>query len=132
MTERKESYVTNSCSQSTDKETLIQLLEKGKASDNTSLLAKNYHFFEDKLERADLQAMYDGIQKLEIVDIALKRNYDNPQLIFESLNSKGVQLSPADLIRNYVLMGQEPDFQKELYKRLLGSRWNECFWERVY
>ena len=99
-----------------DKQTLIQLLEEGKASDNTSLLAANYRFFADQLEYADLQAVYEGIQKLEIVDIALKRNYDNPQLIFESLNSKGVKLSPADLMRNYVLMGQEFDFQNKLYE----------------
>lgn len=100
-----------------DKETLIQLLEEGKASDNTSLLAKNYRFFANQLKRADLQSVYDGIQKLEIVDIALKHDYDNPQLIFESLNSKGVKLSPADLMRNYVLMGQDDNFQKRLYKK---------------
>ena len=99
-----------------DKETLIQLLEEGKASDNNSLLAANYRFFADQLKRADLQAVYEGIQKLEIVDIVLKRNYDNPQLIFESLNSKGVKLSPADLMRNYVLMGQERKFQNKLYE----------------
>ena len=99
-----------------DKQTLIQLLEEGKASDNTSLLAANYRFFADQLEYANLQAVYEGIQKLEIVDIALKRNYDNPQLIFESLNSKGVKLSLADLMRNYVLMEQEPDFQNRLYE----------------
>ena len=99
-----------------DKETLIQLLEEGKASDNTSPLVANYRFFANQLKRADLQSVYDGIQKLEIVDIALKHDYDNPQLIFESLNSKGVQLSPADLIRNYVLMGQERNFQNKLYE----------------
>ena len=99
-----------------DKQTLIQLLEEGEASDNTSLLAANYRFFADRLEYADLQAVYEGIQKLEIVGIALKRNYDNPQLIFESLNSKGVKLSLADLMRNYVLMEQEPDFQNRLYE----------------
>lgn len=99
-----------------DKETLIQLLEVGKAADNTALLVENYQFFANQLKRADLQAVYEGIQKLEIVDIALKHNHDNPQLIFESLNSKGVKLSPADLIRNYVLMEQEPDFQSRLYE----------------
>lgn len=99
-----------------DKETLIQLLEEGRASDNTSLLVTNYRFFANQLKHADLQAVYKGIQKLEIVDIALKRNYDDPQLIFESLNFKGVKLSPADLIRNHVLMKQELDFQNRLYE----------------
>ena len=99
-----------------DKETLIQLLEEGRASDNSSLLVTNYRFFANQLKRADLQAVYNGIQKLEIVDISLKYNYDNPQLIFESLNSKGVKLSPADLMRNYVLMRQERKFQDRLYE----------------
>ena len=98
-----------------DKETLIQLLKEGKASDNTSLLAKNYQFFDGKLKHADLRAVYEGIQKLIIVDISLEYGSDNPQLIFESLNSKGVKLSQADLIRNYVLIGQELDFQNRLY-----------------
>ena len=51
----------------------------------------------------------------KIVDIALDRRYDDPQLIFESLNSTGLNLSQADLIRNYVLMGQEFKFQNKLY-----------------
>lgn len=49
------------------------------------------------------------------MDIALDRNKDNPQLIFESLNSTGLDLSQADLIRNYVLMGLEPERQKRIY-----------------
>ena len=79
-------------------------------------MEENYHFFEAKLKNADLQAVYEGIQKLMIVDISLNRDYDNPQLIFESLNSTGLDLSQADLIRNYVLMGQEPNFQNRLYE----------------
>ena len=100
-----------------DRDTLIQLLEGKDLSPNSSpLLVENYRFFEDQLKHADLQAVYEGIQKLVIVDISLKYNYDNPQLIFESLNSKGVKLSPADLMRNYVLMGQERKFQNKLYE----------------
>ena len=99
-----------------DKDTLIQLLEGGEASDNTSLLVANYRFFEDQLKRANLETVYKGIQKLMIVDIALDSRSDNPQLIFESLNSTGLSLSQADLIRNYVLMGQEPNIQNRLYE----------------
>ena len=51
-----------------------------------------------------------------IVDIMLDTRSDNPQLIFESLNSTGLELSQADLIRNYVLMGQEPSTQNRLYE----------------
>lgn len=100
-----------------DKDTLNQLLDEGVASDDTSLLVKNYRFFENKLKRTDLETVYNGLQKLMIVDIALDPRSDNPQLIFESLNSTGLNLSQADLIRNYVLMAQEPDFQNRLYKR---------------
>ena len=99
-----------------DKDTLIQLLDDGEAFDNTSLLVENYRFFEDKLKRADLEMVYRGIQKLMIVDIALDSRSDNPQLIFESLNSTGLSLSQADLIRNYVLMGQEPKIQSKLHE----------------
>ena len=52
-----------------------------------------------------------------IVDTSLDRDQDNPQLIFESMNSTGRELSQADLIRNYVLMGLEPGLQTELYEK---------------
>ncbi len=99
-----------------DRDTLIQLLDEGSATDNTSLLVENYQYFKDQLKRTALETVYKGIQKLIIVDIALDPRSDNPQLIFESLNSTGLRLSQADLIRNYVLMGQEYDFQKSLYE----------------
>lgn len=99
-----------------DDRTYKQLLDDGQATDNTSLLVENYRLFENKLKHADLKVVYDGIQKLVIVDIALDSGSDNPQLIFESLNSTGLSLSQADLIRNYVLMGQESTFQDSLYE----------------
>ena len=51
-----------------------------------------------------------------VVDISLSREQDNPQLIFESMNSTGRELSQADLIRNFVLMGLEPGLQTKLYQ----------------
>ena len=51
-----------------------------------------------------------------IVSISLTNGQDNPQLIFESMNSTGKELSQADLIRNYILMDLEPEKQTELYK----------------
>jgi predicted transport protein len=53
-----------------------------------------------------------------IVDIALERDQENPQLIFESMNSTGKALSEADLIRNYILMGLEHDLQTDIYQSL--------------
>ena len=104
-----------------DKDTLIQLLENNidfnePPTDASLRLLENYRYFETELKSADLKTVYNGILKLRIVDIALDRSYDNPQLIFESLNSTGLELSQADLIRNYVLMGQEPYFQNRLYE----------------
>ncbi len=99
-----------------DKSTLIQLLDNRELPPNTSTrLVENYQFFETKLQNVDLKTVFAGIKKLVIVDIALDRSIDDPQLIFESLNSTGLSLSQADLIRNYVLMGQNFDFQSKLY-----------------
>ncbi|WMN92991.1 DUF262 and DUF1524 domain-containing protein [Vibrio parahaemolyticus] len=88
--------------------------------DATSRIIQNYQFFKEKLGRLSneqVSEIYLGLQKLLIVDIALDRERDNPQLIFESLNSTGLDLSQADLIRNFVLMGLEPKQQNTLYER---------------
>ena len=61
--------------------------------------------------------IFVGIQKLEIVYIQLTKERENPQLIFESLNSTGLDLTQADLIRNYLLMGQAYSVQEDLYNR---------------
>jgi uncharacterized protein with ParB-like and HNH nuclease domain/predicted transport protein len=81
-------------------------------------MVENYKFFEEKIRNINqitLNELFQGISKLIIVDISLDRNYDNPQLIFESLNSTGLDLSQADLIRNYMLMGLEPKEQERIY-----------------
>ena len=102
-----------------DRETLIQILEGGEEPSPASVRIKeNYQFFKAQLcqSHIDPVVLYKGISKLVIVDISLEQDYDNPQLIFESLNSTGVDLSQADLIRNYVLMGLDNDEQTKLYK----------------
>ena len=92
---------------------------KGEAETESTLrVDQNYAYFANRLRNADkslLTTLYKGLQKLLIVDISLDRERDNPQLIFESLNSTGLALSQADLIRNYVLMGLEPKQQDMLY-----------------
>ena len=105
-----------------DKETLIQLLEdveRAKTTMRGHRLVENYLYFEERIKQTgiDLYALYLGISKLIIVDISLDKDHDNPQLIFESLNSTGMDLSQADLIRNYVLMGLEHEEQSKLYKQ---------------
>ncbi len=94
--------------------------EKIEDAESSSRVVKNYLFFTEKLNRCtneQLGEVYQGLQKLLIVDIALDRERDNPQLIFESLNSTGLDLSQADLIRNYVLMGLDRKQQELLYEK---------------
>jgi len=101
-----------------DKETLARLVDREPApSDASRRIMDNYRFFEEQIKRSGVPAetLYKGVQKLLIVEIALDREHDNPQLIFESLNSTGLALSQADLIRNYILMGLEPRVQERLY-----------------
>lgn len=98
----------------TDKETLIRTVEgKPLPTRFSRKIADNYRYFQDKLKKQpDLSIIYHGLAKLIIVDISLNRDHDDPQLIFESLNSTGLALSQADLIRNYILMLEQQD---ELY-----------------
>ncbi|MGS0826799.1 GmrSD restriction endonuclease domain-containing protein [Shewanella sp. 0m-8] len=103
-----------------DDQALRDIVDGKKISDEKSSLRviQNFSFFVGKLKNQtneQLSEVYLGLQKLIIVDIALDRERDNPQLIFESLNSTGLDLSQADLIRNYVLMGLEPKQQNQLY-----------------
>ena len=81
-------------------------------------LQRNFDFFDEKVATlgSDFAVLCKGLNKLVIVDVALNRDQDNPQLIFESMNSTGLELSQADLIRNYILMGLEPDHQTRLYE----------------
>ena len=104
-----------------DKDALIQLIddpEQAKSAKAVNRIIQNYLFFEEKIRQSSIDpyALYVGISKLIIVEISLDRDHDNPQLIFESLNSTGMDLSQADLIRNYVLMGLDNDEQAKLYK----------------
>lgn len=103
----------------TDKASLTSLLSEQPGPKEPSIrIEANFKLFEGWVAgaKADLAAICRGISKLIVVDISLNRDSDNPQLIFESLNSTGRKLSQADLIRNYVLMGLEPKLQTRLYK----------------
>jgi uncharacterized protein with ParB-like and HNH nuclease domain len=85
--------------------------------DVNSNIYKNYNFFKNQMIKfGDFKSLYLGFKKLFIVHIALNRRDDNPQLIFESINSTGVSLSQSDLIRNFLLMDKEVDEQIELFE----------------
>jgi len=102
----------------TDEATLKSLLDQQEAPREPSIqLMKNFEWIENEIEEleGDLTALCSGLQKLMLVDISLDRNQDNAQLIFESMNSTGRELSQADLIRNFVLMRLPAEEQEKLY-----------------
>ncbi len=102
-----------------DRQVLINLVEKKPISSNTnSRLISNLKFFDDKIDKNEIKPseVYESIGKLQIVNITLDRNIDDAQAIFESLNSTGKELTESDLIRNYVLMGLEPQEQTFVYE----------------
>jgi len=103
----------------TDKHSLLALVQqKAQPAEASLRITDNFAFFEEQVQALgdDLTPLCHGLAKLVIVDIALSRDQDNPQLIFESMNSTGRELSQADLIRNFILMGLEPAKQTRLYE----------------
>jgi len=80
-------------------------------------VVENYNFFQTEINTNNVINIYNGIMRLFVVDVALEKDRDNPQLIFESMNSTGLDLSQADLIRNYILMGQEIKIQNDIYEK---------------
>lgn len=101
-----------------DKDSLINIIKGVPLGNDASLrVDDNFKFFKEKINAENAVDIYNGIMRLFIVDVALEKDKDNPQLIFESLNSTGLDLSQADLIRNYILMGQEIKLQTELYEK---------------
>ncbi len=101
----------------TDRVTLKALIDGSPLPDDHSLrLRHNHDLFRSWMQGANLDAISRGFTRVMIVDIALERGHDNPQLIFESLNSTGKALGQADLIRNYVLMDLKHTQQTKLYE----------------
>lgn len=105
----------------TDQETLKAVVRNADYPKEYSIrIRENFEFFLERItdKKTSIEQVCRGVAKLMIVDIALEREQDNPQLIFESMNSTGKALSEADLIRNYILMGLEPKLQTEIYQDL--------------
>ncbi len=87
-----------------------------------SKVVDNFNFFVSKIDENNIDIVLNGLSKLMFVEISLERDKDNPQRIFESLNSTGLELSQADLIRNYILMGLNPSNQNKIY---------DTYWEYI-
>ena len=90
-----------------------------KKSEISSNIVNNYNFFSEKIHNCEIapQDLFNYFRKLKIILIDLVRGIDDPQLIFESLNSTGVDLESSDLIRNYILMDLEPEKQEQFYQK---------------
>ncbi len=104
----------------TDKASVTAIVGVAEQPKEPSLrVTQNFRLFEDLVGgcKGDFVAVCKGLAKLVVVDIALNRDQDNPQLIFESMNSTGRELSQADLIRNFILMGLQPQLQTHLYEQ---------------
>ncbi|GHP90558.1 DUF262 and DUF1524 domain-containing protein [Helicobacter pylori] len=107
-----------------DKDTLLSLIDKDrrKPSEPSSKIVENFKLFEEWVSNTDeLETIFKGLEKLMIVEIALDKEKDNPQLIFESMNSKGMELAQTDLIRNYIVMETEIEKQEGFYNKYLRA-----------
>ena len=82
-----------------------------------SRLIDNYRYFRSRINGGNVEIVLRGLEKLMFVEISLEREKDDPQRIFESLNSTGLELSQADLIRNYILMGLRRNDQQMVYEK---------------
>ncbi len=104
-----------------DRDTLLSLIDENrrKPSEPSLKIMENFKLFEEWIRKNTdkLETIFKGLDKLMVVEISLERGKDNPQLIFESMNSTGKDLTQTDLIRNYILMGLEPEKQKIFYKK---------------
>ncbi|WP_181323525.1 DUF262 and DUF1524 domain-containing protein [Helicobacter pylori] len=104
-----------------DRDTLLSLIDKDrrKPSELSLKIMENFKLFEEWIRKNTdkLETIFKGLEKLMIVWIALKKGKDDPQLIFESMNSKGVELTQADLIRNYIVMETEVEKQEDFYNQ---------------
>ncbi|GAA7580762.1 DUF262 and DUF1524 domain-containing protein [Helicobacter pylori] len=104
-----------------DRDTLLSLIDKDrrKPSEPSLKIMENFKLFEEWIRKNTdkLETIFKGLDKLMVVEISLERGKDNPQLIFESMNSTGKDLTKTDLIRNYILMGLEPEKQKIFYEK---------------
>lgn len=85
-----------------------------------SNVIENFNYFKDYINKDNFNIVLNGLKRLIFVEISLERGKDDPQRIFESLNSTGLDLSQSDLIRNYILMDLDPKNQNKVFEQI----WN--------
>ena len=92
-----------------DRETLFALVGVGvMPQEPAGRLIDNLELFYAKMQEDnfDVEQLWRGLQRLEVASILLGHD-DSPQLVFESLNSKGMALSTADRMRNFIVVTDE-------------------------
>jgi len=101
-----------------DRDALKSIIRNTPIPDVESRIPANYQFLKGKIATSGvaIQTVCQGLSKLVVVDVRLTRGTDDPQLVFESMNSTGKKLSQADLIRNFVLMDLPPSQQSHMYE----------------
>ncbi len=109
-----------------DSKAFGKLFDESSEHIQNSNLTVNYNYFYDRIQRNEISIdeLFDAICRLEIISIQLNQD-DNPQLIFESLNSTGLALSEGDKIRNFILMGLPTKQQEDFYEKY-WNRIEEC------
>lgn len=106
-----------------DQDAFLKLFDTDEEYNHASNVTQNYLYFYNRILDGELTAdeLFTAVCSLVIIDISLDPQKDDAQLIFESLNSTGLDLSEGDKIRNFVLMGKEPDKQEQFYNKY----WNK-------
>lgn len=113
-----------------DDRKIFENIFKDEVLNDESNIAINYKYFYNRIIEGEVSIddLYSAIERLMIVEIELKNGEDDPQLIFESLNSTGLDLTDADKVRNFILMDKSSKEQEELY----NNYWNKVEKNTLY
>ncbi|MBU7562365.1 DUF262 domain-containing protein [Weissella cibaria] len=115
-------YIVRLKPNSKDATTYNQIMENQDVTDTASLMYQNYKYFLEQLEGKsdEAESLFSNIENTLLVYISLD-DKDDPQLIFETINSTGKNLEFSDLIRNYILTKESPEKQEEYYEKYWKS-----------
>lgn len=113
-----------------DQDAFLKLFDDKYEYNKFSNVTRNYQYFYERIQKNEISIdeLFTAIKALEIIDISLDPTKDDAQLIFESLNSTGLDLSEGDKIRNFILMGLENNLQEKYYY----DYWNKIEKETNY
>ena len=99
-----------------DREAFNSIFDWDKITDSNVTINFEYFYNRLKEQEVSIDEFYKAIEQLIVVEIMLKKWEDDPQLIFESLNSTWLDLTEADKVRNFILMKENTDTQERLYR----------------